>query len=468
MRIFLLSLIASFCLVVVGCGDDGSGSVCEPGETQECTCTDGSDGAQSCEDDGSGWGECECDGGDSDSDSDSDSDTDSDGDSDSDTDADSDSDSDSDSDTDTDSDTDSDGDEPWASHVVVDGVSDMHTAQAVDVNGDGKTDIVVKGLYPEGEVAWWENKDGTGTDWQKSEISNDQLFDLAPADVDGDGNVDLVCAYADYEEIVWLENSAGDGTSWIEHTTQSGPVFSDTITAVDLDKDGDEDILFVDGDDEIKWLRNDQNGAAWQSFTLGEHPGSFYGLHAVDLNGDENLDVLIVASDSTHLIWLQNPGDGNENWAKYMIVSNDSGAGSTAAADFDGDGRLDVLDSPWEVGLRWLKNTEGDGQTWEARLVDGTIEGCMDLLADDMDNDGAIDIVGAHWNDTAVYSWRNAAGDGTVWDRQRIAEHPDDIRLISVGDVDGDGDLDLIGTSVKPYDYYGTDNQILWWENPHQ
>ena len=42
---------------VAGCPTD---SVCEPGETQDCVCTDGRDGAQSCAEDGESWGECAC------------------------------------------------------------------------------------------------------------------------------------------------------------------------------------------------------------------------------------------------------------------------------------------------------------------------------------------------------------------------------------------------------------------------
>jgi hypothetical protein len=82
--------------VAFGCGDDDSSSVCDNGETQPCTCTDGNTGAQSCLNDGSGWSECECTGGDTDTDTGTDADTDSDADTDTDTDSDTDSDSDGD------------------------------------------------------------------------------------------------------------------------------------------------------------------------------------------------------------------------------------------------------------------------------------------------------------------------------------------------------------------------------------
>ena len=56
-------------VILVACAadrrDDGTDDeVCEPGETQPCTCTDGSAGAQSCNAEGTGWEECVCTGGD--------------------------------------------------------------------------------------------------------------------------------------------------------------------------------------------------------------------------------------------------------------------------------------------------------------------------------------------------------------------------------------------------------------------
>lgn len=120
-RGLLWAVLAAEALVLSSCADDGGNSgtepTCEAGETQPCTCTDGSSGAQECPSDGSAWGECVCAGDtetgpdtDTDADTDTDTDADSDSDTDADTDADADTDSDADSDTDSDSDSDSDGD----------------------------------------------------------------------------------------------------------------------------------------------------------------------------------------------------------------------------------------------------------------------------------------------------------------------------------------------------------------------
>ena len=100
-----LVIAALLLLLAAGCQAKKD---CTPGEQQDCRCSGGGEGFQTCSEDGSEWGECDCSTGDAgtdtDSDSDSDSDADADGDGDSDTDSDSDADTDSDSDSDSDSD----------------------------------------------------------------------------------------------------------------------------------------------------------------------------------------------------------------------------------------------------------------------------------------------------------------------------------------------------------------------------
>ena len=68
--IYTIASFTIFAILCVGCptddDDDTAGTVCDPGATQQCFCAGGDEGAQICEEDGSGWGACDCGSGDDD------------------------------------------------------------------------------------------------------------------------------------------------------------------------------------------------------------------------------------------------------------------------------------------------------------------------------------------------------------------------------------------------------------------
>ncbi len=63
------------------------------------------------------------------------------------------------------------------------------------------------------------------------------------ADVDGDGDTDVLGAAAIADDIAWWENTAGDGTAWTEHTVDGAFDGGYSVYATDLDGDGDTDVL---------------------------------------------------------------------------------------------------------------------------------------------------------------------------------------------------------------------------------
>ncbi|MCP4873100.1 MAG: VCBS repeat-containing protein [Proteobacteria bacterium] len=136
------------------------------------------------------------------------------------------------------------------------------------------------------------------------------------------------------------------------------------------------------------------------------------------------------------------------------IGSGHSYISSVVAADFDGDGDLDVAggahvatSSPSSVqGVYWWENDNGDGSSWTEHLVEGD-HAWVRVAAGDLDGDGDIDLASAerffgplagghqvnvHLND----------GDGSSWTSSNIAQ-PHDVLDVVIRDLDGDGDLDI-------------------------
>ncbi len=126
-------------------------------------------------------------------------------------------------------------------HLVEGSFEDARAVCAADVDGDGDTDIL-GAAYSDG-IAWWENGDWT-------EHSVDDSFwgnFIYTADFDGDDDVDMLCAgydpQTDKESIVWWENQDGSGTNWTEHTVDVDSCAYISAHVADVDGDGDVDVL---------------------------------------------------------------------------------------------------------------------------------------------------------------------------------------------------------------------------------
>lgn len=237
-------------------------------------------------------------------------------------------------------------------------------ARAVDLDGDGDLDIAVAvfGGGDKGEVFWLEQGgDATAPGgWRKH-----ALFDLsgaitvAPADLDGDGRMDLLSLVAQEHEMILAFLNQGDGR-FERATLARGPhpmYGSTSLTPVDLDRDGDVDVLFTNGDafdaqtdpkpyHGVQWLEN-RGGLRFEYHAIGR----FYGAAtaaAGDLDGDGDLDV-VAGSWVNHwtdaarhaVVWYEN--DGRQNFTAHGLATRPAGVASLQLADVTGDGAPDIV-----------------------------------------------------------------------------------------------------------------------------
>jgi hypothetical protein len=187
------------------------------------------------------------------------------------------------------------------------------------------------------------------------------------------------------------------------------------------------------------------DGSAWVEHQVSNRlSDGAWSVYAADLDGDGDIDALTGSVYADRVAWYENTlGDGSA-WLEHPITSSADGVQSVFAADVDGDGDLDALSAAQYANeIAWYENESGDGSVWSVHVIDGAAEGARKVLATDIDGNGAIDVLAWPALGGEVVWYSNQEGDGSAWARHMIAE---DEGIPCAGDVDGDGDLDVLSS----------------------
>jgi hypothetical protein len=193
----------------------------------------------------------------------------------------------------------------------------------------------------------------------------------------------------------------------------------------DLDKDGDADVFLAD-----RWMENTSRGAEWvpRRVLFGRRgPWGFSARSVIaDLDRDGDNDLVVTDSDGQNsgVAWLENNGRTPPAFAARYLPNRASGTrGSFHAlrlADFDGDGDPDILVVEQEdpsilpvgAGPRWyiFENRSAGGVVrFEERVILERNLGGHDSWVGDVDGDGDIDIVSKIWR-----VWPGNGNEGRV------------------------------------------------------
>ncbi len=300
--------------------------------------------------------------------------------------------------------------------------------ESCDLDGDGVRDALVADLgsyKPEehayGRVLWLRGKREGGA--EVSELMKDigRIADVRPADFNSDGKLDLVVA-----EFGMLKT----GSVWLLTRTDSGeesrPEFSQKrllhlpgashVPTGDFDGDGKTDfIAFLSQEHERVFLFRNQGDGEFEQKLLWQAPDPAYGMSGVepaDLDGDGDLDLLFTSGDTfdgpylkpSHGIhWLEN--EGGKGFT-YHRIAHLLGAYSAKAGDLDGDGDLDIVASCWAPTPNDLDNSKLPAIVCGLQTSKGQFEmsvlhhGALNYVAlamGDVDADGDLDVIaGTH------------------------------------------------------------------------
>ena len=193
--------------------------------------------------------------------------------------------------------------------------------------------------------------------------------------------------------------------------------------AADVDGDGDIDVLSASRDDDkIAWYENtDGKGSFSRTKVITTAANWASSVHAADIDGDGDVDVLSASYslDNTDIAWYENT-DGKGSFGEQRgITTVARGAYSVYAADVDGDGDLDVLSaSRIDAKIAWYENIDGKGTFGEQQVITTVARAAYSVYAADVDGDGDIDVLSASRDDDKI-AWYEQLPQATAGDANR-------------------------------------------------
>jgi hypothetical protein len=333
---------------------------------------------------------------------------------------------------------------------------------AANIDGDEDLDVVAAGPSHE-TIKWYENLDGAGSFGPPREIGNGYLHPLSleVADLDGDGDLDVLVASDWYDTVAWYKNKDGAGDFSNHKVVNASVQGARCAVARDVDGDGDLDVITAAHDtDKIAWYRNTDGLGSFGSINvISTSANGAISVWGEDLDGDGDQDVLSASEDDDKIAWYENT-DGAGGFGPQEVISTAAdGPTVVLAADLDGDGDADALSvSERDDELAWYPNTDGLGAFGPQRIIMTQADLATCVVACDLDGDGDLDALSASSGDHKIAWYENTDGLGT-FGQQRVEELVTSPDALCPADLDGDGDLDVIVGGNDLYWFENTDGQ---------
>ncbi len=430
-------------------------------------------------------------------------------------------------------------DDAWPMHPIDGRWRGANALGPGDINHDGLTDYAVNYEFDQRYVAYLHPAAGSDptVQWPSVDLVPSTLQpgrgiaseSAALADLDGDGNVDLIGAQSGDQQaqligyepgirVFWGPAAAQalDASAWVDagritQTIDAGHYH--WVTPHDIDKDGDTDLLVggrvlysTQEKTGVLWIEAPNDPAArrdlsqWQVHDIDGQELSGHQALPTDVDEDGDDDIVVANADfdtpddQEEVVWYENPGAGTDAqkgpWKKTRIYASPDFTikPQLGIGDLDDDGHTDlVTQTPDDllvfrktgvnpVRFETIKVRKDDAARWTPRTV----------RVADVNDDGKLDVVGmlSHEQanvptDTASVYWMEFAGKRPTkanWTTHVVSWGPGRTMITAtlgskwdqanITDVDDDGDLDIVANNEEWW--VEDDGELTTWDNPNR
>ncbi|UOR05096.1 FG-GAP-like repeat-containing protein [Hymenobacter aerilatus] len=338
--------------------------------------------------------------------------------------------------------------------------------RVADLDNDGDLDLISSPVGAETGAVMLHFNEGNGT-FSPATSSSLPAFvgtpgEVIPADVDGDGDFDLLVAenYSFTSLItrinVWLNNGQGRFTAGSSLIIPSTSV--NALRVGDMDADGDLDIVFIMAFDTVYVALN--NGSGYFSLTSSTIGPNSSQLDLLDFDKDGDLDVLVTSYNypEKKLVIALNDGRGQLTAQSPVQITLPQNLQDLAVGDITGD---DIADLIYISGISTQQPSElafwpglGNGQFGARSIAYATSAYARSVRLADVNADGKLDVVTLSSGGMSGYTPLPPAelqvllGDGRgglgLPTTQTLTAKGESALSPELGDVDGDGDLDIV------------------------
>lgn len=278
---------------------------------------------------------------------------------------------------------------------------------------------------------------------------------LGAADIDSDGDIDVVCAGFEADKLVWLEHIAP--AEWIMHDVDTNLPGCCATCVLDMNEDGFPDIINAsEATGAISWYGNNGCGTAWQKHTISAGGGNPFSLQGRDIDGDGDMDVVGALYGTARIVVWENSDGSGDTWILHNVKTGFPGAWWVECADMDDDGDWDINACRYGGFVCWFEN-QGFNGDWEQHDIASGLQGLVHIAVADMDMDGDNDLVSASMIPGRLCLHENT-GEGTDWISTDLDTDLQGPWSCTVSDLDGDGDFDILSND-RPGGY------VYWYEN---